>query len=50
MNDHLGYSLRETGYNGFGTAAAMFERARADGLIKYGAPSGPNPTVFLPDE
>jgi hypothetical protein len=50
MNDHLGYSLKDTGYNGFGTAAAMFERARSDGLIKYGPRSGPNPTIYLPDE
>jgi hypothetical protein len=50
MNMHLGYRLQDTQYNGFLSARAMFEQARSEGLIHYGLPSGPNPTVFMADE
>lgn len=50
MNERLGYSLKDTNYNGFGSATAMFDRARADGMVLYGPYSGPNPTIYLADE
>jgi hypothetical protein len=50
MSRILGYSLKERQYNGFGTASAMFAKARADGLIQFGPLSGPNPTIYLADE
>lgn len=50
VNARLGYDLKERGYDGFGTARAMFDQARLEGIIKYGPLSGPNPTIYLPDE
>lgn len=50
MNVRLGYDLKQAGYNGFGTAGAMIEEARREGLVKLGRRSGPNPTIYLPDE
>lgn len=50
MNLKLGYRLQDRNYNGYGGARAMFDQARADGLLQYGPLSGPNPTVYLPDE
>lgn len=50
MSRELGYSLAQSRYNGFGTARAMFDRALADGIVKYGPSRGPNPTIYLPDE
>lgn len=49
-NRILGYSLKERQYNGFGLASAMFGQALAEGVIRYGPLSGPNPTIYLADE
>jgi hypothetical protein len=50
MQRDLGYSLRETEYNGFGTATAMFQQGLRDNILKFGPNSGPSPTIFLPEE
>ena len=50
MGRHLGYALQDTAYNGFGSARAMFDLGRTQGILRYGPWSGPNPTVYLPDE
>jgi hypothetical protein len=46
----LGYDLKQTGYNGFGTATAFFEEARSQGIVKFGPNLGPNATIFLVEE
>lgn len=46
----LGYDVKQANYHGFGTASVLFERARKDGIIKFGPALGPNPTIFLPEE
>ncbi|MFN8534439.1 MAG: hypothetical protein U0556_12940 [Dehalococcoidia bacterium] len=50
LSTRLGYDLKATGYNGFGTAGRFFEQARDEGIVVFGPASGPNPTVFLPNE
>ncbi len=50
MGQILGYDLKKTGYNGFSSASAFLERAAKEGVIKFGPPSGPNPTIWLPEE
>jgi len=50
LNRLLGYNLKDTAYNGFGNARAMFDQARQEGIIQYGPYSGPNPTIYLVDE
>jgi hypothetical protein len=50
MDRLLGYRLKEVAYNGRGTATALMEQARAEGLVIFGPPSGPNATIYLPDE
>jgi hypothetical protein len=50
LNFKLGYRLQDTNYNGFGSARVMFDQARADGIIKVGGYSGPNPLIYGDDE
>jgi hypothetical protein len=50
MDRLLGYHLKEVGYNGRGTATALMEQARAEGIVTFGPLSGPNVTIYLPDE
>ena len=50
LNFKLGYRLQETNYNGFGSARVMFDQARADGIIKVGGYSGPNPLIYADEE
>lgn len=50
LNSKLGYRLQDTNYNGFGGARLMFDQARADGIIKVGGYSGPNPLIYADDE
>ena len=50
MNLILGYRLQDTEYNGFGSARAMFEQARAEQAIRFGPYTGPNPTIYLAEE
>lgn len=50
MDERLGYRLKDTQYNGFGTAGALIRRAANDGLIKLGPKLGPNYTLYLPEE
>ncbi|MCI0439030.1 MAG: hypothetical protein L0177_07845, partial [Chloroflexi bacterium] len=52
VNAQLGgaQALQISNYVGFFGAMALFDRLRDGGAVKYGKPSGPNPTIYLPDE
>lgn len=50
LNHRLGYNLHETSYNGFGTATALFEQAREEGVIVFGPKRGSTLTIWLPGE
>ena len=50
MEMFLGYNLKKREYNGFKKAGNMFDQAQVEGIIKFGPYTGPNPTVYLPDE
>jgi hypothetical protein len=50
MNTRLGYELKSTNYNGYGTARTMFDRGRSDGLLVYGPAVGIHRTVYRPGE
>jgi hypothetical protein len=50
MDRLLGHQLKAVAYNGRGTATALVEQARVEGVVQFGPKSGPNVTIYLPGE
>jgi hypothetical protein len=44
----LGVSLKQSQYQGFGSARAYFDQAREQGLIEYGPPDESGAPTILP--